>query len=165
MKSLQGNLNHFKFNFYSEQAIATVRASVMVYEDSTKKWLASGSTGQPGISKVQVFQHVQQGSFRVVGRKLQDHEVVINCAIARGLKYNQATPTFHQWRDQRQVYGLNFVSTDDAQMFANAMLVAIEAVNDSSLSSCTNGHSSAQTQATTPQAQQIGGMQRGNSSC
>jgi hypothetical protein len=30
-------------------------------------------------------------------------QVVINCAILKGLKYNQATPTFHQWRDNKQV--------------------------------------------------------------
>ena len=49
---------------------------------------------------------------------IQGHEVVINCAIVRGLKYNQATPTFHQWRDQKQVYGLNFASAEDAANFA-----------------------------------------------
>ena len=52
--------------------------------------------------------------------------MVINCAILKGLKYNQATPTFHQWRDQRQVYGLNFSSKDDAEVFAAAMLRALE---------------------------------------
>ena len=30
-------------------------------------------------------------------------QVVINCAILKGLRYNQATSTFHQWRDNRQV--------------------------------------------------------------
>ena len=56
-------------------------------------------------------------------------QVVINCAILKGLKYNQATPTFHQWRDNRQVYGLNFTSKDDADNFAHAMLTALETLN------------------------------------
>ena len=51
---------------------------------------------------------------------------MINCAILKGLKYNQATPTFHQWRDNKQVYGLNFSSKDDAEVFATAMLKALE---------------------------------------
>ena len=51
---------------------------------------------------------------------------MINCAILKGLKYNQATQTFHQWRDQKQVYGLNFSSKDDAEVFASAMLRALE---------------------------------------
>ena len=53
-------------------------------------------------------------------------QVVINCALVRGLKYNQATPTFHQWRDNKQVYGLNFSSKDDADAFASAMFRALE---------------------------------------
>ena len=124
--------------------------------------------------------------------------MVINCAILKGLKYNQATPTFHQvnicaapknkhyfennflvmvmsnylfsifeymyeqfiinlftvarqqasvfsicqhmylqniilylqWRDNKQVYGLNFSSKDDADVFANAMIRALEVMND-----------------------------------
>ena len=53
-------------------------------------------------------------------------QVVINCAILKGLKYNQATHTFHQWRDSKQVYGLNFSSKDDADSFARAMQHALE---------------------------------------
>ena len=51
--------------------------------------------------------------------------MVINCAILKGLKYNQATPTFHQWRDNRQVYGLNFASREEAENFSQAMLTAL----------------------------------------
>ena len=53
----------------------------------------------------------------------------MNAVILRGLKYNQATPTFHQWRDNRQVFGLNFNSTDDADSFALAMKKALEMLN------------------------------------
>ncbi|XP_063239791.1 protein enabled isoform X2 [Bacillus rossius redtenbacheri] len=108
----------------SEQSIASARASVMVYDDVNKKWVPSGTSS--GLSKVHIFQHQVNNTFRVVGRKLQDHEVVINCAILKGLKYNQATATFHQWRDNKQVYGLNFSSKDDADSFARAMLQALE---------------------------------------
>ena len=55
-------------------------------------------------------------------------KVVINCAILKGLKYNQATPTFHQWRDNRQVYGLNFASREEADNFSQAMLTALDAL-------------------------------------
>lgn len=52
--------------------------------------------------------------------------MVINCAILKGLKYNQATATFHQWRDNKQVYGLNFSSKEDADLFARAMYHSLE---------------------------------------
>lgn len=96
----------------------------MVYDDGQKKWVPSGSSS--GLSKVHIYHHQQNNTFRVVGRKLQDHEVVINCSILKGLKYNQATATFHQWRDSKFVYGLNFSSQQDAEAFARAMMHALE---------------------------------------
>lgn len=56
-------------------------------------------------------------------------QLVINCAIVKGLKYNQATPTFHQWRDSRHVYGLNFTSKEEADSFAHAMHEALDSIN------------------------------------
>lgn len=112
------------FFLNSEQSIIGARASVMVYDDVAKKWMPSGSSS--GLSKVQIYHHQQNNTFRVVGRKLQDHEVVINCSIVKGLKYNQATATFHQWRDSKSVYGLNFSSPQDAEAFARAMMHALE---------------------------------------
>ncbi|XP_037575856.1 protein enabled isoform X5 [Dermacentor silvarum] len=114
----------------SEQSVASARAAVLVYDDHNKKWVPSGSSS--GLSKVHIYQHTVNGTFRIVGRKLHDHEVVINCAILKGLKYSQATGTFHQWRDNRTVYGLNFSSKDDADNFAVAMLRAIDMLNQNS---------------------------------
>lgn len=45
------------------------------------------------------------------------------------MKYNAATPTFHQWRDQRQVYGLNFQSKEDAAQFKDAIDDAFDILN------------------------------------
>ncbi|KAM6279225.1 protein enabled homolog isoform 3-T3 [Porphyrio hochstetteri] len=111
----------------SEQSICQARAAVMVYDDANKKWVPAG--GSTGFSRVHIYHHTGNNTFRVVGRKIQDHQVVINCAIPKGLKYNQATQTFHQWRDARQVYGLNFGSKEDANVFASAMMHALEVLN------------------------------------
>jgi enabled protein len=100
----------------------------MIYDEANKKWVPSGSSS--GLSKVHIYHHVVNNSYRVVGRKLHDQEVVINCSILKGLKYNQATATFHQWRDNRQVYGLNFSSKDDAEAFAYSMMLAVDALNN-----------------------------------
>jgi hypothetical protein len=45
----------------------------MVYDDVNKKWIPSGTSS--GLSKVHIYQHQVNNTFRVVGRKLQDHEV------------------------------------------------------------------------------------------
>ncbi|XP_047657298.1 protein enabled homolog isoform X2 [Tachysurus fulvidraco] len=116
-----------KMEVHREQSICQARAAVMVYDDANKKWVPAG--GSTGFSRVHIYHHTGNNAFRVVGRKIQDHQVVINCAIPKGLKYNQATLTFHQWRDARQVYGLNFGSKEDANVFASAMMHALEVLN------------------------------------
>lgn len=112
----------------SETVVCSSRATVMLYDDSNKRWLPAG-TGPQAFSRVQIYHNPTANAFRVVGRKMQpDQQVVINCAIIRGLKYNQATPNFHQWRDARQVWGLNFSSKEDAAQFAAGMASALEAL-------------------------------------
>lgn len=59
--------------FSAETSISSARASVMLYDDNTKKWMPSGTS--TGLSRVHIYQHIQNNTFRVVGRKLQDHEV------------------------------------------------------------------------------------------
>ncbi|XP_029374197.1 vasodilator-stimulated phosphoprotein isoform X2 [Echeneis naucrates] len=113
----------------SESSICQARATVMIYDDGNKKWLPAGA-GPQTFSRVQIYHNPSNNAFRIVGRKMQtDQQVVINCPIVRGLKYNQATPNFHQWRDARQVWGLNFGSKEDAALFANGMAHALEVLN------------------------------------
>ncbi|XP_069493896.1 ena/VASP-like protein isoform X3 [Ambystoma mexicanum] len=116
------------FEEFSEQSICQARASVMVYDDTSKKWVPI-KAGQQGFSRINIYHNTANNTFRVVGVKLQDQQVVINYSIVKGLKYNQATPTFHQWRDARQVYGLNFASKEEATTFSNAMLFALNIMN------------------------------------
>uniref|UniRef100_A0A452E4P8 Ena/VASP-like protein n=1 Tax=Capra hircus TaxID=9925 RepID=A0A452E4P8_CAPHI len=120
----------FPFNHFSPEgrSICQARASVMVYDDTSKKWVPI-KPGQQGFSRINIYHNTASNTFRVVGVKLQDQQVVINYSIVKGLKYNQATPTFHQWRDARQVYGLNFASKEEATTFSNAMLFALNIMN------------------------------------
>ncbi|XP_028858027.1 enah/Vasp-like b isoform X2 [Denticeps clupeoides] len=118
----------FSFDEYGEQSICQARASVMIYDDTSKKWVPI-KPGQQGFSRINIYHNTANNTFRVVGVKLQDQQVVINYSIVKGLKYNQATPTFHQWRDARQVYGLNFASKEEATTFSNAMLFALNVLS------------------------------------
>uniref|UniRef100_A0A9J7ZYV4 Vasodilator stimulated phosphoprotein b n=1 Tax=Cyprinus carpio carpio TaxID=630221 RepID=A0A9J7ZYV4_CYPCA len=113
----------------SESSICQARATVMIYNDADKKWVPAG-TGAQAFSRVQIYHNPSNNAFRVVGRKMQpDQQVVINCPIVKGLKYNQATPNFHQWRDSRQVWGLNFGTKEDAVLFANGMMHALDVLS------------------------------------
>ncbi|XP_060779530.1 vasodilator-stimulated phosphoprotein isoform X2 [Neoarius graeffei] len=113
----------------SELSVCNARATVMVYDEAGKRWVPAG-TGPQAFSRVQIYHNPTTNSFRVVGRKMQpDQQVVMNCPIVKGLKYNQATANFHQWRDARQVWGLNFGSKEDAALFANGMMHALEVLS------------------------------------
>ncbi|KAA3675277.1 enabled [Paragonimus westermani] len=104
----------------TECPVVTAKANVMLYDTAASAWVPSGA--RHGISKVQLYHNTTTNAYRVVGWRLQDREVVINCAIVRGLKYHRARQTFHQWRDSKQqVYGLNFATVEEADVFAAAV--------------------------------------------
>ena len=91
----------------SESPLCHIRASVMMYDSEQKRWFPCAGSG---ISRVNIYQHSKNRSFRVVGRKLDTQEISVNCAILKGLIYNEATATFHQWRHNGIVYGLVVLS-------------------------------------------------------
>ncbi|KAG7267818.1 hypothetical protein CRUP_003632 [Coryphaenoides rupestris] len=78
----------------------------MVYDDTSKKWVPI-KPGQQGFSRINIYHNTGSNAFRVVGVKLQDQ----------------------QWRDARQVYGLNFASKEEATTFSNAMLFALSVLS------------------------------------
>uniref|UniRef100_A0A8C6CA04 WH1 domain-containing protein n=1 Tax=Monodon monoceros TaxID=40151 RepID=A0A8C6CA04_MONMO len=73
-----------------EQSICQARAAVMVYDDANKVWVPAG--GSIRFSRVYIYHHTGNNTFRVVGRKIQDHQVVINCAIPKGHKPRSLCP-------------------------------------------------------------------------
>lgn len=110
-----------------EQSLVQVKATVMLYDEASRQWIFSNSCPSP--SKVHIYQHMANNSFRVVGRSIEDRVVTINCLISRSLRYNQATPVFHQWRDSRQIYGLQFINKEEADSFADSMIASLELLN------------------------------------
>ena len=124
-----------------EDILTSCQATAMIYNDAQKKWMHCAPNGP---AKIQLLFAPETRTYRIVGRQIQNHEVVLNHSIIKGIKYNQATSTFHQWRDQSCVYGLNFLSKLDAQEFGTTMIKILESVNGStSFSSHTNTNVSA----------------------
>ena len=62
------------FLLHSEQSICQARASVMVYDDASKKWVPI-KPGQQGFSRINIYHNTANNTFRVVGVKLQDQQV------------------------------------------------------------------------------------------
>lgn len=113
----------------SERALFEVQAQVMIYDDAVKQWTHAGSSGEAGLSKVQIYHHTVNNTFRVVARRVQDREVVINSSIVKNMKYSQATPNFHQWRNRQSIYGVIFSSPEDAETFAQHILDIVDSLN------------------------------------
>uniref|UniRef100_A0A8B9Z3L7 WH1 domain-containing protein n=1 Tax=Buteo japonicus TaxID=224669 RepID=A0A8B9Z3L7_9AVES len=100
--------------------LCSARAVVLLYDDTHKQWVAAGG-GPQTLSCIQLYHHPGANAFRLVGRKMQpDQQVVLNCPLGRGLRYSQATPQFHQWREARRVWGLSFGAPREATLFATA---------------------------------------------
>lgn len=53
----------------------------MVYDDANKKWVPAG--GSTGFSRVHIYHHTGNNTFRVVGRKIQDHQVPVRFSYRR----------------------------------------------------------------------------------
>jgi len=64
----------------------------MVYNESSKQWLACGN--HPFLSQVYILHSVTADSYRFVGIGDHDGEVLLNSDVYKGLKYNQAMPVF-----------------------------------------------------------------------
>ena len=64
----------FCLSAISEQSICQARASVMVYDDASKKWVPI-KPGQQGFSRINIYHNTANNTFRVVGVKLQDQQV------------------------------------------------------------------------------------------
>lgn len=72
----------FSCSFWSEQSICQARASVMVYDDTSKKWVPI-KPGQQGFSRINIYHNTASSTFRVVGVKLQDQQVTQLCSQQR----------------------------------------------------------------------------------
>lgn len=108
--------------------MANCQAVVLTYNKEASKWVPSGPGN--GVSRVQLYKHTINNTFRVVGRNVENREVNVNSAFTKSTTYHLATPTFHQWRDPRHVYGLNFSNADEAGSFADAATSAVKLLKE-----------------------------------
>ena len=69
------------YDYIREKSIVQVRAVVMLYDDARKDWIQSGSN--TGLSKVQIYQHSINNTFRIVGRNTTTAEREVGCQCCR----------------------------------------------------------------------------------
>lgn len=79
----------------SESVICSSRATVMLYDDSNKRWLPAG-TGPQAFSRVQIYHNPTANSFRVVGRKMQPDQQVQAPSVPLSLCPSVPPPPCHR---------------------------------------------------------------------
>ena len=94
------------------------------------KWRFKSCFDFQGISRVHIYFNPKRNSYRIMGKKLLDNQVVVNCVIGRNLKYNKATATFHQWKEQRQVISIPTLPTPTGKGTIDFESRFLHAVND-----------------------------------
>ena len=84
----------------SEHSLVSGSATVMHYNDQTRQWVNTGD--HAGLSKLHIYMNASNGAYRIVGRRIGDHQVLLNQGFSRGLKFQQSSNTFLQWKDARR---------------------------------------------------------------
>ena len=69
------SLSHVSLSRASETSICQARATVMLYEDATKRWIPAGP-GVQSVSRLQIYHNTSNNTYRVVGRKIQADQQV-----------------------------------------------------------------------------------------
>jgi len=102
----------------AEKAVFYARAVVYYFDPKTKGWTPTAVGNN--FCRVDMYENTSNTTFRVIGRGLQDtSKVVINSSIAKDTQYTRASETFHQWSDNRYIYGLNFPTKEEAETFGS----------------------------------------------
>jgi hypothetical protein len=78
------------------------------------------------IQLIKVAHH--ESIYRIVAIRGIDNKRIVDQAIFHRLKYKEATPSFHQWRNEhKQVIGLNFSNEQGYSSFTYSLSFPIHA--------------------------------------
>ncbi|KAL3102208.1 hypothetical protein niasHS_003617 [Heterodera schachtii] len=111
----------------SESLLLSATADVMFYDGS--QWIRPDAINNiqqlpdsHHLSNIQLMRSNVDLVFRIVAIRNRDNKRLVNQHVFHRLKYKEATPSFHQWRNEhKQVIGLNFTNEQDAKMFYDAV--------------------------------------------
>jgi len=108
-----------------EKPVFYARAVIYYFDPRTKNWTTT-SIGS-GFGRVDMYENTSTNTFRVIGRGLAENNktVVINSNVIKDTQYTRASETFHQWSDNRYIYGLNFPTKEEAENFGGGFEATI----------------------------------------
>ncbi|KAI6067834.1 Ena/VASP-like protein [Aix galericulata] len=109
-----------------EQSICQARASVMVYDDTSKKWVPI-KPGQQGFSRINIYHNTATNTFRVVGVKLQDQQAALEA-------WAQSAEAEHKlWEGSQSMHNRGQGSLHPPHLFPAPLVMVAEDVSATSV--------------------------------
>ncbi|RWS09257.1 protein son of sevenless-like isoform X2 [Dinothrombium tinctorium] len=105
----------------STTVLCKVRAQVMTRDDSTGGWVPIKGGGLSSVVLVKKKLSDDLSEYLIVGRRIEDQQIVLFCAIKSDFIYNKVIPTFHHWYTGNSKFGLTFVTANEGKMFDKAV--------------------------------------------
>ena len=78
---------------------------------------------------------VTKFEYALIGKRLKDKKILLNCVVVKDVRYKEVMPTFHHWEMGLHKFGLSFHSSHEAHRFHNKLQKAIEHLHRQSKSS------------------------------
>uniref|UniRef100_A0A915MM39 WH1 domain-containing protein n=1 Tax=Meloidogyne javanica TaxID=6303 RepID=A0A915MM39_MELJA len=85
--------------------------------------------GHSGLSSIKLVKSINEAIYRIIAIRNIDNKRIVDQVIFQRLKYKEATPSFHQWRNEhKQVIGLSFTNTQEARHFYSGVRQALDSL-------------------------------------
>eukprot|EP01129_Flabellula_baltica_P007111 TRINITY_DN272_c3_g1_i1.p1 TRINITY_DN272_c3_g1~~TRINITY_DN272_c3_g1_i1.p1 ORF type:complete len:228 (+),score=50.36 TRINITY_DN272_c3_g1_i1:186-869(+) len=121
VKGTQQRDRHNRAQNMSETTLLNIRAAVYHY-------LSEWTPADEGLSNIGIYHNPTTDAYRVVAMDAISNSVIINSPLFKELTYAECSRVFHQWSDTKFVYGLNFATVEDAEMFRDIMMRGVVAL-------------------------------------
>jgi hypothetical protein len=117
-------------------SVKSALVDILFYRNDIRDWRKPdgaevSSSSDEGRATVHIIQESDSGyRFRIYAVRHGDNRPLVNQLLYENFHYKVATPVFHQWKnEEKQVIGINFLSTEDALHFSKAIKEIIENLN------------------------------------
>lgn len=101
-----------------------LQAAVYNYDTNLKTWVAKDA----GASRIWIFHNQTTSAYRVIGQSVADKQYNVNSPIKGDLVHKKLRDNFVQWRFRQTIFGLSFISTEDADKFVSMLAQLVQMI-------------------------------------
>ncbi|KAF7636168.1 WH1 domain-containing protein [Meloidogyne graminicola] len=109
--------------------LLSVTAEVLFHDGANWIRMDNNINSHSGLSSIKLIKSTNEAIYRIIAIRNMDNKRIVDQVIFHRLKYKEATPSFHQWRNEhKQVIGLSFANTQEARHFYSGVRQALDSV-------------------------------------